>query len=218
MALDDLPYHNGINTHEKRSDDASLLLTKSALKDSNSVEVEFDPLVNSVPVTETFHHLGHEGKVFIHSDRHNAVADGANFDVLIRIPAGAADRQVHFRFNYIGRANTGTLDVDILLYKDTIVSADGVPESIVSTNDANVLTTGITMFSGPTVTDIGTLKTSTMMAGEKKSASSKETSVPEWILAPNGASERNYLIRATNNSGGTVDLVNALFFYDTNAT
>ena len=53
-----------------------------------------------------------------------------------------------------------------------------------------------------------------MIVGEKKSASSKEQSVPEWILAPNGASARNYIFRLTNNSGGSVDIVNALFFYD----
>ena len=185
---------------------------------SGATAVELDPLVNSIPTTDTFHHLGHEGKVFIHSDRHDAIADAANFDVLIRIPAGDADRQVHMRFNYIGKANTGTLDVDIILYKDTIVSADGSAETIMSTNDAVVKSTGVLMFSGPTITNVGTQKALTFMVGEKKSASSKEQAVPEWVMAPNGASARNYLIRATNNSGGTVDLVNALFFYDSGAS
>ena len=179
--------------------------------------VAFDPLVGSIPTTDTFHHLGHEGKVFIHSDRHNAIADAANLDYLLRIPAGNADRQVHMRFNFIGKANTGTLDVDIILYKDTIVSADGSSEAIVSTNDAVVKSTGVLLFVGPTITSIGIHKAHTMMAGEKKSASSKEQAVPEWVLAPDGASERNYTFRITNNSGGTIDLVNALFFYDSEA-
>ncbi|MCK5604775.1 hypothetical protein KAR91_22995, partial [Candidatus Pacearchaeota archaeon] len=56
-----------------------------------------------------------------------------------------------------------------------------------------------------------------MMVGEKKSASSKEQAVPEYVLAPDGDNERNYLVRGTNNSGGTVDIVNALFFYDSEA-
>ena len=185
---------------------------------SGTTSVELDPLVKSIPVTDTFHHLGHEGKVFIHSDRHNAIANGANFDMLIRIPAGNADRQVHLRFNYIGKANTGSLDVDIILYEGITVSADGVAEQIVSTNDAVVLSTGVTMYTGPTITDLGNLKAWTFMVGEKKSASSKEQSVPEYILAPDGANARDYLIRATNNTGGTVDLVNALFFYDSGAS
>ena len=54
----------------------------------------FSTIVESVPVTETFHHLGHEGKVFIHSDRHNQIAAAANFDYMIRIPAGEADSTV----------------------------------------------------------------------------------------------------------------------------
>jgi len=130
--------------------------------------IEIDPLVKSMPTTSTFHHLGHEGKVFIHSDRHNAIADGANFDTLIRIPAGNSARQVHMRFNFIGKANTGTLDIDIILYAGVTVSADGTPEDIASTNDAVVKSTGVLIFEGPTVTGLGNLKSQTFIVGEKK--------------------------------------------------
>lgn len=189
----------------------------SLITDEAGTVVELDPLVKSIPITETFHHLGHEGKVFIHGERHNGVANGADFDILVRIPASAADRQVHFRFSYTSKANTGILDVDVTLYKDTLVSADGSLETIVSTNDAVVKSTGVTIFAGPTVTDVGEYKTSVNMFGEKKSAGSKETAVPEWVLAPDGESERNYLMRLTNNSGGTIDFNHALFFYDSEA-
>ena len=209
---------------KRTGDNARVLITKGVaddyatmITDEAGIIVHNDPLVKSLVTTETFHHLGHEGKVFIHTDRHAGIADGANLDILIRIPAGNADRQAHMRFNYIGKANTGSLDIDIELYKDVIVSADGSPELIASTNDAVVKTTGVLMFSTPTVTDIGTFKAGTLMVGEKKSASSKEQSVPEWILAPNGTSARDYIMRATNNSGGTADIVTALFFYDSEA-
>ena len=185
--------------------------------DKNGVKVELDALVQSIPTTGTFHYLGHLGKVFIHSDRHSEIATDANFDILIRIPAGNAARQVHMRFNYSAEVPTGALDVDVVLYKDPIVSADGAAESIVSTNDAVVKTTGVLMFQGPTVTSVGTRKSWGMIVGEKKSASSKEQAVPEWILAPDGENVRDYLIRATNN-GGTVDITNAIFFYDSEAT
>jgi len=213
---------------ESRSDDAPVLLVKTTdstdgtskmgLTDSNGVEIENDPLVNAMPQIEIFHHLGHEGMVFIHGERHDALADSASYDMLIRIPAGDADRQVHLRFNYTAKANTGTLDVDVILYKDPTTTADGSAEGIVSTNDAVVKTTGVLVFGNPTVTDVGTYKTSVNMFGEKKSAGSKETSVPEWILAPNGANARDYLMRLTNNSGGTVDFNHAIFFYDSGAT
>ncbi len=191
-------------------------LVKALITDGTT-DLELDQLVKSIPVTDTFHHLGHEGKVFIHSDRHNAIANGASFDILIRIPAGDPARQVHMRFNYVGKANTGSLDIDVLLYEGITVSADGIPEAIVSTNDAVVKSTGVTMCSAPTVTDLGNFKTAGFIVGEKKSASSKEQAVPEWILAPDGNDARDYLMRATNNSGGTVDIVNAIFFYDSEA-
>lgn len=190
----------------------------SVITDLQGNTVALDPLVASIPVTDTFHHLGHEGKVFIHSDRHSGIANAANFDILIRIPAGNAARQAHMRFNYIGKAVTGSLDIDVILYSGVTASADGVPEGVVSTNDAVVKSTGVLMFSGPTITDLGTLKTSSLIVGEKKSASSKEQAVPEWILAPDGVNARDYLMRATNNSGGAVDIVNAIFFYDSEAS
>ncbi len=186
------------------------------ITDENNVLLQLDPFVNSIPITDTFHHLGHEGKVFIHSDRHNGIT--TNLDVLIRIPAGDASRQVHMRFNYSGHASSGTLDVDVILYEGTVVSADGTPEDIVTTNDAIVKTSGVLMFEGPTITDIGTFKTRGMIAGEKRSASSKEQAVPEWILAPDGTSARDYLMRATVNGGATVDITSAIFFYDTGAS
>ena len=181
--------------------------------------VEIDTLVKSIPVTETFHHLGHEGKVFIHSDRHPGIVDEANFDILIRIPAGNANRQVHMRFSYTAVvAAGGVLDVDVTLYKEPTTSADGTPETIVSTNDAVVKSTGVLMFEGPTVTDVGTFKVTGFITGEKRSTSSKEQAVPEWILAPDGTNARDYLMRATNNSGANVDINNAIFFYDSEAS
>lgn len=185
---------------------------------ASGAELELDQLVNSIPTTGTFHHLGHEGKLFIHSSRHDGLANGADFDHLIRLPAGNANRQIHMRFNVIANAVTGSLDVDGFLYKDATVSADGTPEVIVSTNDAIIRTTGVTMFSAPTITDIGTFKARTWNVGEKKGAGNVDQAVPEWILAPDGENERNYIFRITNNSGGNIDFVLSLFFYESEST
>ena len=72
----------------------------TSLVDLNGVELELDPLVNSMPTTSTFHHLGHEGKVFLHSDKHS-VAAGADFDFLIKVTASPTARQIHIRFAYL---------------------------------------------------------------------------------------------------------------------
>jgi len=179
--------------------------------------VETDPLVKSIPTTSTFHHLGHEGKVFVHSDRHNGLANEGTLNFLVVIPAGDASRQVHMRFGFTSKAVTGTLDLDVVLYKDTTVSANGAEELVVSTNDAVVKTTDVKVYLAPTITDVGTRKSWVMNVGEKKGASNLDQAVPEWVLAPNGLLARNYLFQLTNNSGGVVDIVAGIFFYDTGA-
>ena len=189
------------------------------ITDTNNVLLELDPLVNSIPTTGTFHHLGHEGKLFIHSDKHTGITNGANFDYLIRVPAGNADRQVHLRFNYsLAGATPGTdVEADLIFYKDTTVSADGTPESLISTNDAVVKTTEVLTFEGPTVTDVGTQKAQTLITSARREGGSIEQVIPEWVCAPDGANARDYLLRLINNSGGTITVVNAIFFYDSEA-
>jgi hypothetical protein len=196
----------------------SIYGNEAKIIDEKNVILELDPLVKSMVTTSTFHHLGHEGMVFIHSKRHSAIAAGANLDILVRVPAGNANRQVHMRYLFTGVVNgASVLDIDISLYKEPTITADGTAEAIASTNDALVKSTGVLMFSGSTVTDVGLLKTTGMIVGEKRSASSKEQAVPEWILAPNGVSARDYLFRVTNNTADTVDVNGALFFFDSEA-
>ena len=179
--------------------------------------VDIDPLVKSIPTTSTFHHLGHEGKVFIYSARHPAIAAAADHYVLIRLPASAANRQMHMRYAFSALANTGTLDVDISLYKEPTVTVDGDAQAIVNTNDFFGLSTGILIFDDSTVTVDGTFKVMTSMTGTNKSTSSQDTNVPEWILTPDGASVRDYTFKITNNGAGTADVTTAIFFYDTEA-
>ena len=83
-----------------------------------------------------------------------------------------------------------------------------------STNDAIVKTTGVTAFEGPTITDIGSDWSVSLLTGQKQSGGTKGQLVPEFILTAGV----NYLIRFTNNSNGTVDVVNAVFFYDSGAS
>lgn len=179
--------------------------------------VDIDPLVRSVPTTSTFHHLGHEGKVFIYSLRHTAIASEADHYVLIRLPAGAANRQVHMRYAFDALANTGTLDVDVSLYKEPTVTLEGDAQTIVSTNDFWDLSTGVLIFDDASISVDGTFKVTTSMTGTNKSTSSQDTNVPEWILTPDGASARDYIFKITNNGLGTADVTSAIFFYDTEA-
>lgn len=197
---------------------AGMRLTAVEIGDGD-VALELDRLVNSIPTTDTFHHLGHEGKVFIHSERHSGIAATGGIDeTIIRIPAGNADRQVHFRFITKGRAVTGILDVDVELFSGITASVDGTPLDIVSTNDAVVKSTGVLMFGVPTITDDGNFKGAGALFGDNKSTGTQDMAVPEFVMVPNGANARDYLLRATNNGSGIVDLLHNLFFYDSAAS
>jgi hypothetical protein len=77
-----------------------------------------------------------------------------------------------------------------------------------------VKTTGVTIFEGPTITDIGTLWPCGLLAGQKNSAGSVDQLVPEYILKAG----TNYLLRYTNNNNSSVDVVTAIFFFDSGAT
>lgn len=191
-------------------------LIRAWLSDGDT-DVEFDPLVKSVPITSTFHHLGHEGKVFIYSARHPAIAAGADHYILIRLPAGAANRQMHMRYAFDSLANTGTLDVNVTLYKEPTVTDDGDAQTIANTNDFFGLSTGILIFDDSTISADGEFKVTTSMTGTNKSTGSQGTNVPEWIFTPDGASARDYIFKIHNNGSGTADVNSAIFFYDTNA-
>ena len=204
-----------------RQDDGQII-GRTEISDGTTI-VELDPFVKSVPTTSTFHHLGHEGKVFLHSDKHTGITNGANFDTLIVVPAGDSTRQVHLRFSYtLAGATPGTdVEADLILYGDTIVSDNGDAEGIVSTNDAIVKTTGVLAFTGPTIdtepADLGNQKAQALITSARRTGGSQDQIVPEWVLAPDGSNLRNYLLRLTNNSGGIISVTNAIFFYDTGA-
>lgn len=193
-------------------------IPKTGISDIHGTVVSLDRLVESIPTTSTFHHLCHEGYVFIHSNRNAAIENGANLDIVVRIPPGDSTRQVHMRFFFHAKANTGTLDVDVCLYKDATVSVTGAASDISNVSDYdNAKTTGVIIYEAATVTDPGTAKVCEAMLGEKRSASSEESHVPEWIFTPDGENARDYLFRLTNNSGGTVDILDSIFFFDSGA-
>ena len=179
------------------------------IEDNSGTSLDLDALVESVPTTSTFHHLGHEGMVFIHSNTHS-VASGANLDELIKVPASPSGRQVHLRFNY----TVSDVPSDLFLYRDVVVSADGNAETICSNNDVVEKTSGVTIFEGPTITDIGNLWSTGLVAGQKNAAGSLDQLVPEFVLKAGV----NYLLRLTNNNNGAVTLVTAIFFFDSEAS
>jgi hypothetical protein len=112
----------------------------------------------------------------------------------------------------------GRGDIDMVNYSGVTTSANGsdVSSTIKNVNEESTNTDStLTVFTGPTVTDIGTLihtawapPTATGQ-GQTHSGTGIDSG-EEWVLKPN----TKYLWRITNNSGVEIDYAWDNLFYD----
>ncbi len=162
----------------------------------------FDSINNGLSVIDTAHLKIHDGEFFSHSNKHS-VSSGNSFDILIKIPSNVTP---HLRYGYSVENAPG----DLFLYEAPTTTADGSQLVVrcVNRNSSNI--SGVTIFSSPTVTDVGTILQYNFMSGSFFSGGSTESLIIEWILKPN----TNYLIRYTNNSIGTSDLSHSVIWYE----
>lgn len=157
-----------------------------------------------IPIIAEEHSRIHEALGFTCTGK-ATVANGANFDILIKNPA---DNFPHFRFYAISSENA---PADIFLYEATTVSADGSACNVYNNNRNSANTSNPSLFTGPTVTGVGTEIEYSLIAGSKQIGGSAESITVEWNLKPN----ENYMVRYTNNSGQNSTIGFHLFFYDT---
>lgn len=179
-------------------------------RDSNNDEQlwSWDRFCHARTVMDHEHRMVHDGFGF-HTTHRVDVANGGTLDYLLNVPAGCFPH------------NTGVIatfeqgDWDVITYKDTITSADGTAvtshnRNLNSSNAACMLLTHT-----PTITDIGTqfhdryvYPTGTGQ-GNQEGLVSPNTG-EEWVLKP----ATKYLIRFTNNSGGTAKVVLEHLWYE----
>lgn len=97
----------------------------------------------------------------------------------------------------IGGASTG------FIFEGTLVSANGTQLDVWNSNRESAATELLTWFDGPTITNDGQqLAEALLQAGEKEKGITSTDQNNRVILKAN----TNYLIRVTNNSGGTIDI------------
>lgn len=129
------------------------------------------------------------GQSFTANNQSLTVANGADFDTLIR--TGSSQSVFGFSILVLGDFNTQ--------FRETItVSATGVSVSIFNRNRNSTKTIDVTIFDSPTVTGIGTLLDEVFLpAGTRNSATTQGGESNRWILKPS----TDYLVRMTNSSG-----------------
>ena len=167
-----------------------------------------DPVSFADTVIDALHRHTHDGFVHHLSGKVTGMID-TDVDNFLLVPGGAP----HFQRFRIA-ASRG--DIDIQVYEGTTVSANG---SEVGSNNTNRFSSNVAatkLYSGPTITDDGTLIHTTWMpptatgTGQSASGLVGETNGEEWILSP----ANNYLIRITNNSGATIAYSYEMLWYE----
>jgi len=141
------------------------------------------------------------GLVFYGSVKATGLTNGSTYDLLISVPSGYNMHLLKMR------SNVGEGDVDIEMYEGTTTSADGSAGTPVDVNRVTANTANVGFYTGPTVTDAGTLihtgwavPTATGTGLSSAGVSNTEAG-EEWVLKAN----TKYLYRITNNSGATID-------------
>ena len=169
----------------------------------------FDPYVHAVTVITEPHRLIHDGFFFQAAGLVTGLANGGNFDLLMRIP------QLIFPHLTLVEYSIEDAPCLIRMYEGPTVSADGTAVNVRNHNRASGSdTSGATMTHTPTITDVGTELDVRYIPpapsgggggpGGRASGRMVEGQDVEWVLG-SAATETRYLWRLTNNSGGAID-------------
>jgi len=150
-------------------------------------------------VVDELSHAVHEGRAFMVSTT-GVIDSEASINMLGR----TGDKEVHFAGFQIS-ASDGNLSVH--MYESPTTTADGTPVTIVARNRASSIVPTHKVFSGPTVTGVGTILEhshvySTGSQGAHLSAGQGALS-EDWVLKPN----TDYLIEITNDGAGDLNFV-----------
>jgi hypothetical protein len=178
---------------------------------------KFDPYVHAVTVITEPHRMIHDGFYFSASGIDLDLANGASFDILIKLPAGQIGHMTLIEYAIEDAPAT------ITFYEGVTTSADG---TAVNTRNHNRVIANDTSSSvityDPTVTDVGTKLYEKYVPqangggagpGGGSGGSVINGESEEWVLgSPTDATA--YLWRLTNNSGGIIDLSYHLSGYE----
>jgi len=165
----------------------------------------YDAYAKALTVITEPHRMVHDGFMYNASGKAIAVANAANLDLFIRLPAGEIRHVTLVEFA------PDDAPLDVFLYEGTTVSADGTAVNIRNHNRISGGDPAVDlMYVGPTVTAPGTLLhqqyiPSPGAVGGQAAGQIVENEDQEWILG-HPTLEKTYLWRVTNNSGGAINI------------
>lgn len=173
----------------------------------------YSPLVHAGTDVAILGRMAHDGFAFVASGKITGVLTATTSDLLLRVPTLTQPVPHLDRI----RVAVGRGDVDVLFYEAPTTSADGAAAPIRNLNRVLNRANATLLFTGPTVTGVGTLLHTgwapPTAAGIGLSANGNDLEgVEEWILQAN----TDYLIRIDNNSGDTIDWHYEIVWFEPN--
>ena len=187
------------------------MITKSPMDITLGDDV-YDSNAHAITVIDEPHKMIHEGFMYKAWHKFSAVADAASVYVHIKVPAAVFP---HFHDFTVA---VGAGDVDISVFEGPTTSADGTALTERSLNrNGTVDASDVDLYHTPTVSADGTEIRSTWIpptaAGVGNSDSGAlEDADYEMLLKPS----TNYLVKITNNSGGSIDIHCKTYWYEIN--
>lgn len=156
------------------------------------------------------HWVVHEGFAFLFTHFIDNLANAGEAELLLKVPANTYPH-IHQLDLAAGRG-----DVRIEIFEGPTTSSDGTPVSAPNQNRNSTNTPGLNVFHTPTVSADGTkfwdhwLHPTASGSGGRQEGLVLSPMGTELVLKP----ETNYLIKITNNSGATIDLMLRGLFYE----
>ena len=157
----------------------------------------------AVPTIVKEHFKIHEGSGFTSSFSFS-VGNGEDYYILLANPAG---NYPHIRKYTI---TSDGAPVDIRLFEEPTVSDAGSVADGVNNNRNSPITPSLVVTKDATITDDGDVVEVDAIVGAKHSGGNAKGIIVEWILDPS----KSWVIKVTNNSGGSADMTFNMFWYE----
>jgi len=174
--------HQGVEVTSKKA-------LKVAITDQTGKQWEMDNLTYAGIVIDGAHHELHEGNMFEISGA-ATLASGAILNILIDLTNNTVPAHIIFSFRSTGEMN-------VQLFEDVVVSANGVAISAINRNRLSANISQLKAYTAPTITNTGSLLT-TAHFGNGNNIGGESRANNEWILAHG----KKYLIRITSEAAG----------------
>lgn len=176
-------------------DDVSKLLMVNSAGEYFAIHQRGDEY-GSTQTVDAYHAAVHRGKLFTHSNIHQAVAAGGYIDHVLHVNSGT---EPHARLGTVS-ADGGTFWVEF--YANAQVSSLGSASITSNNNRAYSNGSGMTIHEASVVSSVGNLLFAGIISGTNQVGGNHDFSKDEWILDAN----ENYLLRTWNKSTQARDI------------